>query len=333
MNEPTTKATRIVTLTMNPALDISTETPIVGHTSKVRCGPGRYHPGGGGVNVARVATALHASASAVLPVGGLTGRRILELLDAEGVDTIHVDIADTTRENLTVDELTTGLQYRFVLAGPRLSADERDRCLEALRRATVGAEFVVASGSLPPGVPPDFYQTVADVCRDQGSLFILDTSGAGLANLTSGAYLVKASLRELSDWAGHVLADEDEQLEAAGRLISRGCTQTILISRGADPALLVTPSGHERFPAYEVPTGSGVGAGDAMVAGVVVGLSRCWPTTEAVRFGMACGAAMMLTPGTGICRPDDVWRFFDQRPHAPHPNRFSSSTTPEEAAR
>ncbi|WP_237568020.1 1-phosphofructokinase family hexose kinase [Mycolicibacterium lacusdiani] len=333
MNEPTTNFTRIVTLTMNPALDISTETRTVGHTSKVRCGPGRYHPGGGGVNVARVATALQASASAVLPVGGLTGRRILELLDDEGVDTVHVDIADTTRENVTVDELATGLQYRFVLAGPHMSADERHACLGALRRATVGAEFVVASGSLPPGVPPDFYQTVADACRDQGSLFVLDTSGVGLANLTSGAYLVKASSRELSDWAGRPLAGEDEQLDAAAQLISKGCTQSILVSRGADPALLVTPTGHQRFPAHEMPTGSGVGAGDAMVAGVVVGLSRCWSMTEAVRFGMACGAAMMLTPGTGICRPDDVWRLFDQRPYASHPNPFSPSTTPEGATR
>ena len=223
---------RVVTLTMNPALDITTGTEEVRHTDKIRCGPARHDPGGGGINVARVAAALGAPACAVFPVGGLTGERIVELLEREGIQQRHVQIAPLTRESLTVDEFSTGLQYRFVLPGPALSYLEQAACLEALDGVARDADFVVASGSLPPGVPVDFYNRISVMCREFGASFILDTSGGGLTHV-SGVYLLKPSLRELRECTGRALITEDEQLAAAHDIIEGGSAANVLISRGS----------------------------------------------------------------------------------------------------
>jgi 6-phosphofructokinase 2 len=304
----TTSGHRIVTLTMNPALDISTGTRSVYPTHKLRCDPAHYDAGGGGINVARVARVLGAAVFPVFPAGGPAGELLGVLLERDGVPYRRIGIAGWTRESFTVNELSTGQQYRFVLPGPTLSETEQDQCLVELRAAARSAEFVVASGSLPPGVGPGFLQRVADLCSELGPRLILDTSGAGLGQVRSGVFLLKPSLRELSECVGRVLATESEQLAAAHELIERKCATNVLVSLGEDGAVLATPSGGQRYSPVDVPGGSGVGAGDAMVAGLVVGLGRRWTLREAVRLGMATGAAMLLTPGTEACRRDDVER-------------------------
>lgn len=306
--------TVITTLTMNPALDITTSADVVRPTDKIRCAGARYDAGGGGINVSRVASVLGVPASAVFPVGGSTGGQVEKLLAEAGVPSRVVPIADSTRESFTVNERTTGKQYRFVLPGPQITPEEQAQCLDELRAAAASAEFVVASGSLPPSVPPDWYQRVADICRETGSLLVLDTSGGGLTHVTSGVFLLKPSIRELRECVGRDLVTEAAQFAAARELIDRGITQSVVVSLGSHGALVVTPRRNERIPAVPVHVVSGVGAGDAMVAAIVVGLSRGWPLNEAVRFGVAAATAMLLTPGTVAPTRSDVERFFAQVP-------------------
>jgi len=303
---------RIVTLTMNPALDITTSTDVVHHTDKLRCLPPRYDAGGGGINVAHIADVLGASASAIYPAGGSAGDMITRLLTAEGVSVHPIHIGGATRESLTVNERSTERQYRFVLPGPELTLAEQTECLLQLRRAAASAAIVVASGSLPPGVPADFYQQVANVCEEIGALFILDTSGGGLKHVNSGVFLLKPSVRELRECVGRDLLTEPEQIAAARELIGRGCAHYIVVSLGGQGAILVTQDSAHHFPPIPVPAGSGVGAGDAMVAGIAVGLTRGWPLAKAVRLGSAAGAAKLLTPGTAPCTRDDTERLFEQ---------------------
>jgi 6-phosphofructokinase 2 len=303
---------RIVTLCMNPALDITTSTEVVRPTDKLRCAAARYDPGGGGINVAHVAQVLGAAATAVFPAGGPAGELVDKLLVAEGLTTHRITIGGSTRESFTIDELSTERQYRFVLPGPELTLSEQTDCLLQLRRAAASAAIVVASGTLPPGVPEDFYQQVANVCADLGAMFLLDSSGGGLTHVNSGVFLIKPSLRELREAVGRALTTDSEQLEAAREIIQRGAARYVLVSRGAEGALLASRDGGQLFAPVPVPPGSGVGAGDAMVAGVAVGLTRGWPLTKAVRLGIAAGAAMLLTPGTAPCTREDTERLFEQ---------------------
>ena len=250
----------IVTLCMNPALDITTGTEVVRPTNKLRCTLPRFDPGGGGINVARVAHALGAESLAVFPLGGPMGEVVANLLDAEGLAVQQVPIGCWTRESFTVNETSTSGQYRFVLPGPELTPAEQAECIQQLRSAAGSAKIVVASGSLPPGVPDDFYQQVADVCADLEVKLILDASGGGLKHVTSGVYLIKPSLRELSEHVGRELLSEAEQFSAARELVDRGVAQCLLVSLGAQGALLVTAEGGLRYEPVSVPHGSSVGA-------------------------------------------------------------------------
>ncbi|VBA40422.1 Putative ATP-dependent 6-phosphofructokinase isozyme 2 [Mycobacterium attenuatum] len=263
--EPPVTGPRIVTLTMNPALDITTSVDVVRPTEKLRCSATRYDPGGGGINVARIAQILGGSAFAVFPAGGSHGGLLVRLLSEERLPCAHIPIVASTRESFTVNETSTGRQYRFVLPGPRLSPAEQQRCLQELRFAARAAEFVVASGSLPPGVPADYYQRVADVCRQLGPRLVLDTSGGGLQHVSCGVFLLKASVRELQECAGRELLTEPEQFAAAHELIDRGLAQAVVVSLGSHGALLATHETSERFAAVPMGHGSGVGAGDAML--------------------------------------------------------------------
>ncbi|BBX73069.1 1-phosphofructokinase family hexose kinase [Mycobacterium shinjukuense] len=309
--DPATRRPRIVTLTMNPALDVTTSVDTVRPTEKLRCSTTRYDPGGGGINVARVAQVLGASVFAVFPSGGSHGGLITRLLGDAGVPFAEIPIVGATRESFTVNETSTGQQYRFVLPGPALTVPEQHRCLRELRMAARSAEFVVASGSLPPGVPADFYQRVAEVCREVGVRLILDTSGGGLRHIASGVFLLKASVRELRECVGRELRAEADRFRAAHELIESGRAQVVVVSLGSQGALLATRHTSQRFPAVPMRGGSGVGAGDAMVAAITVGLCRGWPLVKSVRLGIAAGAAMLLTPGTAVCERADVERLFE----------------------
>ncbi|QZT59834.1 1-phosphofructokinase family hexose kinase [Mycolicibacterium austroafricanum] len=298
---------------MNTALDVAADADEVVPTEKVRCRAVRYDAGGGGVNVARFARVLGATVSAVFTAGGSTGSRVIDMVEAAGVPGVPVPIEGATRESFTVNERATGKQYRFVLPGPVLSPGEEARCLEALRRAAYSAQFVVASGSLPPGVPLDFYQRVADMCREAGALLILDTSGGGLSHITSGVYLLKPSVRELRECVGRPLPTEAEQRAAAHELIDRGIARIVVVSLGAQGALLAASSHSERFPALPVAAVSGIGAGDAMVAGITVGLAEGWTLDRAVRYGIAAATAKLQTPATSVFDRADVEHHFAEQ--------------------
>lgn len=300
----------ITTLTLNPALDITTTTATVHPGDKLRCGASRYDAGGGGINVARVAHELGEPVCAVFPAGGLTGSQIVGLLAESAVPMAVVPFAGPTRESFTVNETATGDQYRFVLPGPNLSDSILRQCLTRLREAAVPGGYVVASGSLPPGVPQDFFNEVARLCTELGVRLVVDTSGSGLSGLSEPVFLLKPSIRELREFTHRPLDSVEDQISAAQRIVLVGRAEVIVVSRASAGVLLVTTDDAVEIPAVSVPPGSGVGAGDALVAGIVVGLSRGLPLFESVRYGMAAGAAMLLTPGTEVCAKSEVERLF-----------------------
>lgn len=301
----------IITLTLNPALDLTTSIDHMVPSEKMRCAAPRHDPGGGGINVARAIHALGGDALAVFPAGGPTGALIEALLAAEGVPCQLIPIAGLTRENLAVDERGTGKQFRFVMPGPVLSAAELEACMAALTGIRPKPPYLVASGSLPPGCPDSFYGTIIDWAAAQDIRLVLDTSGPALAIVREKpVFLLKPSRSELEHLVGHPLSDRDGIAAAAQELIAHGCAETVVVSLGAEGALLATAAAHVEFPAPRIATRSTVGAGDSMVAGMVLAIARGRPLDEAVRLGIAAGAAASLNPGTTLCRRADVERLF-----------------------
>ena len=215
--------TDIVTLTPNPAVDISTSVEKIVPVNKLRCTSQLRDPGGGGINVARVVKRLGGDVVAIYPIGGATGDLLRRLVERENVPSQTSTIAQETREDFSVTEISSGQQYRFVLPGPQLNEAEWRECLDLVAKIEPFPRFLVGSGSLPPGVPNDFYARVSRIARQRGAKMILDTSGAPLAAaVAEGVDIIKPNLRELAELAGMQLSDSEQWKEAARRLVMAG---------------------------------------------------------------------------------------------------------------
>jgi 6-phosphofructokinase 2 len=303
----------IVTVTMNPTIDVSTAVDRVVPTRKLRCHGMRRDPGGGGINVARVVRRLGGDVAALYPIGGMVGQLLRRLVDAEDFESIAIPVAEETRENFTATEDATGHQYRFVLPGPHLSEAEWRHCLDALKSLPARPGFVVLSGSLPPGPPDDFYVRAAQIAKDHGARIVLDTSGPALSvTLEAGVDLIKPNLRELQDLTGLTAVDRASMLAACRELIAKGRTKAVALTLGGEGAILVTADGAWRASALPIKVVSTVGAGDSFLGGMVWALSAGRTMPEAFRCGVAAGSAAVLTPGTDLCHREDVERLIGE---------------------
>jgi 6-phosphofructokinase 2 len=303
----------IITLTMNPAIDKSASVAQVIVERKLYCHSPRFEPGGGGVNVSRAIRKLGGDSTPLFPCGGPSGETLLGLLEREGLTCRSIPVQGWTRENLVVYEESSGLQYRFGMPGPALSDTEWRRCLDVLADVDQKPAYIVGSGSLPPGVPEDFYAQVARIGKKLGARVIIDTSGTPLRlALEEGVYLIKPNIRELGELMGRDQVDEASQGEITREMVASGKCAVVALSLGAGGVLLATADGAERLQTPLVPIMSKVGAGDSMVGGIVLGLARGDGVRDAVLFGIAAGAAAVMTPGSELCRRPDAERLYEQ---------------------
>ncbi len=303
----------IVTITPNPAIDVSTSVEKLIPVAKLRGIGQRCDPGGGGINVARVVKRLGGKARALYPVGGLTGDLLRQLLDKEGVASQTFPIASETRQDFFVNEISTGQPYRFILPGPQLSEGEWQKCLALLSGTTPFPRFVVASGSLPAGVPDDFYARIARIVKQHGSRMILDTSGRPLAAaVAEGVELVKPNLREMRELLGREPSDAAEWEAAAKALVSSGKVTMIALTMGHLGAVLVTRDRILRAKPLAITPVTAVGAGDSFLGALVCGLASGAALDSCFRQAVGAGAAALLNPGTGLCLADDVKRLAEQ---------------------
>ncbi|HML13486.1 MAG TPA: 1-phosphofructokinase family hexose kinase [Xanthobacteraceae bacterium] len=304
---------RILTLTPNPAIDLSTSAERVVPIRKLRCSAARHDPGGGGINVARVIVRLGGEATALYPSGGAVGCLLQRLVAREGVASITVPVADETRLDFTALDRTSRQQYRFVLPGPALEEVDWRRCLDALRMVSPPPEFVVGGGSLPPGVPEDFFAQAARIARAAGARMVLDTSGPALrAGLEAGVYLAKPNLGELRGLTGASLLREADWINAARKLVKTGQAEAVALTLGDQGALLVTRTAAFRALPPAVELVSAVGAGDCFLGAMLWSLAAGHGLVEALRYGVAAGSAAVINPGTELCHAADVHRLYDE---------------------
>jgi 6-phosphofructokinase 2 len=302
---------RIVTLTLNPTVDMASTAAMVRPTHKIRTFDERLDPGGGGINVARVLHALGADPLALVMTGGVTGHVIEQLLSQGGVRWQALPIRGSNRISLNVHDRHSGLEYRFVPEGPTIEPDECLYALEVLRH--IEADWIVASGSLPRGMPDDFYAQAAATAAQRGQNFVLDTSGVALrAGIGAGIALLKLSLGELEFLTGREMTDPRAREQEVLGLIRAGSARMIAVSLGRDGALLGVGDNIVEVSAVKVDERSAVGAGDSFLAGLVTGLARDLSPRRALALGTAVGAAAVVNYGTALVRQADVETFYQE---------------------
>ncbi len=299
----------ILTVTLNPALDMSTTTATVTPGVKLRCDAPQLDPGGGGVNISRAIAVLGGETTALVALGGATGAQVARLLAAEGISTVAIDAPSETRQSIAVTDRGTMAQYRFVLPGPVWTAEDVQLALQAISdKAPVGG-LVVISGSQPPGFPDDFLVRIAQGLPASAHL-VADTSGAALHALTGRAPAHLAVLRmdaeEAEDVAQTALPSREDSANFAASLVARGVAATVIIARGPDGSVLATRDGRWFCEAAKVPVNSKVGAGDSFVAAYVLAVARGMPAPEALAAGVAAASAAVMTPATELCRRADA---------------------------
>ncbi|MCX5771757.1 MAG: 1-phosphofructokinase family hexose kinase [Candidatus Hydrogenedentes bacterium] len=300
----------IVTVTLNPSVDAASSVPHIQPERKLQCSSPVYEPGGGGIIVARAVQNLGGHPTAVWLKGGPNGDRLHNLLDDKQITHLPVPIAGDVRQDLNVLEESTGRQYRFTMPGPQVTQQEAGQV--AAKIAQLTPHYLVLSGTLPPGLPPDFY---ARIIRDAPSdtRVVVDTSGEPLLHaMRARVFLAKPNLSELRLIAGGAVETDSQIKRAAQAIVREGQAEIVAVSLGSAGALYVEDECTDRIYAPTVSIRSKVGAGDSMVAGLVIKLQEGWPPKQAVRYGVAAGAAAFMTPGAALCSLEDTERLFDQ---------------------
>ena len=298
--------TRIITLTPNPALDYAVSAEFVEPNRKLRCHDPQMHPGGGGINVARTCSRFGAHTLAIFTAGGVYGDALVKSLAIENVPMRMIPIAGETRLAFHVKNEKDDNEYRFNLPGAEMSDADIERFLKAVREEAEPGDFVVASGSLPPGAPTDFWAQAARVAKDRGARFVLDSISGLDAALAEGVYMLRQNEHEYEAVSGKKLNWPDEIEAYAKDLVAKGQVQAMVVSHGGDGSLMATKDGVFIAPSFKVRASSAVGAGDSFVGGLLTAMARGDSETEALRFGMAAAGATRMSEGTALFDPADV---------------------------
>ncbi|MDB6178089.1 hexose kinase [Paracoccus sp. Z330] len=306
----------ILTVTLNPALDLSTGADEVRPDLKLRCDKPVVDPGGGGINVSRAIKIMGGQSTAMVALGGATGARISEMLRTDGLSVKRLTAPGETRQSLAVKDRSTGGQYRFVLPGPEWHMTHVSGMMSAIAESAMAGGWVVVSGSNPPGVAPGFEQMLTVRLKDGRARLLVDTSGEALQALAGSSTpvdVLRMDSHEAEGLAGRPLPDRRDSAEFAAGLVRDGAARAVIVARGADGSVIAEADSAWHAEAASVPVVSAVGAGDSFVAGFVLAMARDWPVPEALALGAAAASAAVMTPATELCHNHDVERYYAQR--------------------
>ncbi|WP_414897213.1 1-phosphofructokinase family hexose kinase [Rhodovulum sp. YEN HP10] len=300
----------ILTVTLNPTVDLSTSVAHVVPGDKLRCAPPVTDPGGGGINVSRAIRLLGGESLALVALGGHNGDKLRALLEHEGIRLIPLVAPGETRMSLAVTDSATGEQFRFVLPGPIWNEAGLKATLAAVTTAVPEAGYVVVSGSLPRGLPEDLTERVCAKIGTRGARVIADTSGPALTRLAEARDAVPYVLRmdglEAEELAGRALPDRKDSVDFASELVARGVAQVVVIARGAEGNVLAAEGLRLHVAAARVPVRSLVGAGDSFVGAFVLALARDEGLARALQWGAAAASAAVMTDATALCTREDT---------------------------
>lgn len=298
---------KIITLTVNPALDKSAKVDGLIPTQKLKCHSIHYQPGGGGINISRMLKRLETETVCVFPSGGDTGKYLSDLLIKETIQPEILSIKDWTRENLSVVDTQSDLQYRFGMPGNELSETELKAIKNLLLKKVNSDDILVLSGSLAENMPTDYYAQLIKLFADKNVKIIIDTSGTALKEaLKENVFLMKPNQRELAQLAGKEFLYTAEQEAIALELINTKKAQYVVVSLGARGAFLACNDGvfYKSTPSVKVK--STIGAGDSMVAGLIYGIQNGFMPEKILKYGVACGVATTMSEGTTLGSKENI---------------------------
>ncbi|MDO9275570.1 MAG: 1-phosphofructokinase family hexose kinase [Lutibacter sp.] len=298
---------KIITLTVNPALDKSAKVASLIPEQKLSCHSIQYQPGGGGINISRMLKRLDTETACILTSGGDTGKYLTELLKKESIQPIVIPVKAWTRENLSIVDTQTGFQYRFGMPGNELSITEIDSTKNLLKELLNPQDILVLSGSLSEKMPNDYYAQLIKLVADKNIKIVIDTSGTALKEaLKENVYLIKPNQRELAQLAGKEFLSTLEQETFAMELIKSKKAQYVVVSLGARGAFLACSEGVFYKSTSSVKEKSTIGAGDSMVAGLLYGIQNNFPPEKILKWGVACGVATTMSEGTGLGTKENI---------------------------
>ena len=303
----------IATVTLNPSLDrtVTVEELIIDETN--RWTSLRRDPGGKGINVSRVIHELGGETVAYGFIGGIDGETLKHLLKQDKVPFDFTPISGEIRSNFIITDLKTRRQTRIDAPGPNVSKDELGKLIDKITHIKPKPDFLVFAGSVPPGVPDDIYKRlIIAKAKKNGIKTVLDSDDSWLKEgIKARPDVIKPNVHEAEELLGTELKDEAAIIQAAKILIARGI-EIAVISRGKDGLIVVNGEKILKVTPPQVEVHSTVGAGDSAVAGLVLKLSQGHEIEEASRWAAAAGTAATLTPGTELCRREDVERLLPQ---------------------
>ncbi len=295
----------IATVTLNPSLDRTITVHGLMVDGSNRWTSLRHYAGGKGIDVSRAIHEMGEQTVAYGFIGGHEGRAVEILLDEEGVPFSFTPIEQETRTNFIISDTKVSKQTIINAPGPHISKKELERFLKKLREIPP-PDLMVASGSIPPGVPVDIYSNIVLGARDYNVRTILDSTGQWLEEgIKAKPYLIKPNVREAGELLKRELPTEEAIVEAALNLVEMGI-EVVVISRGKDGIIVATKREILKAVPPLLKVRSAVGAGDCTVAGFALKLAKGEPLIEACRLAVAMGSAAVLTPGTELCHRADV---------------------------
>lgn len=302
--------TKIVTLTLNPAVDKNTKFEGLVAEHKIRCEQPIYDAGGGGINVSKAIKRLGGESTAFFPVGGPIGDLLKSLVKKESVTLETIVSKAWTRENFIAVDTTTNAQYRFGMPSPELTVEEFENILEKVKY--YNPEILVVSGSLPENLSSLIFKRISEVFGEKKPKIVVDTSGDALKQaLENGTHLIKPNHKELAKLLGLEKLEPNQVEHAAKTLIDKYDCEIVVVSMGPDGAMLYNKGRTHFVAAPKVEKKSTVGAGDSMVGGMVWALSQSLPLEDILKWGVACGSAATMNEGTQLFKKDDAERLFD----------------------
>ena len=302
----------IATITLNPSLDRTVIVDGLKVNESNRWTSVHHYAGGKGIDVSRAIHEMGGQTIAYGFIGGDEGRTLEVKLDEEGVPFSFTPIEQETRVNFIISDTRASQQTIINAPGPHISKRELARFLKKLRGIYPSPELMVASGSVPPGVPFDIYYTIVQEAKSHRVRTILDSAGQWLEEgIKAKPYLIKPNIREAEELLKTELSTEEAITKAVLNLIEMG-VEIAVISRGEDGIIAATRDGMFKAVPPPVKVRSAVGAGDCTIAGLALKLARGEPLIEACRLAVAMGTAAVLTPGTELAHRADVEKLLPQ---------------------